>query len=457
MDFIQVNENDLQQQTKKRGTKRNRSSFLVMKNVCLVCIISLPIVEIHSFTTTPQVISFTRKNHVIECSLLSRKTRINNNKSNINDRSLNTVHENYNQLTSSSTLDYSSTGSRFLTKGTKNLLRNCKTSLLMSSVPSSSSSSNLSKDNNNVIIKKKSAIDIDDVESYHPLFSSNDISSDDENFDYAMHNNNKHNNHNKKQTNSWFNWFVKGSKPRGTNRVIMREAEELGGIARNDRYSSKDWYHNTITLPSSAILRNIRSPVLAVTCWATFLSLLHLKLLNTKYYLHVQYMYIPTTPHSLMMSALGLLLVFRTNSAYQRFAEGRVIWERIINASRDLSRLMILYNDEIGIDKRRRLQRLLVAFPYLLRHRIRPNLVMRRLDDENYERNPKHTILLYQDSGIKDNDVDAAMLAKVEEETGKSRRKKRPLYWVDKRTLPWRLVPPEALEKVSVFVLFSVN
>jgi ion channel-forming bestrophin family protein len=249
----------------------------------------------------------------------------------------------------------------------------------------------------------------------------------------------------------WLKWMMQGSKPRGTSKVIMREAEELGGVAREDRYSSADWIHNTLSLPSSAILKSIRSPVIAVTTWATFLSIVHhhclYRISRAKL---VQNLYLPVAPHSLMMSALGLLLVFRTNSAYQRFAEGRVIWERIVNIARDFSRMVMLYDAEIGVDKRRRIQRLLVSFPYLLRHRIRPNLVMRRLDDDEYTRDPENSILLYQDTGMKDNDPEAAVLAQAEEATGKSRRKKRQLYWVDKRTLPWRLLPStEALEKCA--------
>jgi hypothetical protein len=234
----------------------------------------------------------------------------------------------------------------------------------------------------------------------------------------------------------------------GTNKVVYREPPELGGVPRSDRYSSRDWLHNTITLPNSAILRDIRSPVLAISGWATFLSLLHLKLMQTAPE-KAALLYLPSTPHSLMMSALGLLLVFRTNSAYQRFAEGRKIWETIVNSARDLYRMTMLYEQQIGIDKRRRLQRLLAAFPYLLRHRIRPNLVMHRLDDEEHERDPENTILLYQDMGPTDNDAEAAVVARAEEETGKGRRKKRPLYWVDKRTLPWRLLPADALEKCA--------
>lgn len=248
----------------------------------------------------------------------------------------------------------------------------------------------------------------------------------------------------------WLRWMKSGIS-RNTEEIKLRQAEELGGIPTSGRYSSRDWFHNTMSLPSSAILKDIRSPVIAVTSWATFLSFIHRSYL-VKAPLVAQHMCIPATAHSLMSSALGLLLVFRTNSAYQRFAEGRKIWEHIINHSRDLSRMVTLYEKEVGSEKRRRVQRLLASFPYLLRHRIRPNLVMKhlkRVDDAQYERDPEHSLLLYKDSAAIENDAEAAAVAKEEEISGKSRRKTRPLYWVDKRTLPWRLLPSGALEQCA--------
>lgn len=206
-----------------------------------------------------------------------------------------------------------------------------------------------------------------------------------------------------------------------------------------------DWWHNTLSLPNSAILRNIRGPVLFMTCWAGILSLTYRRLAITNPQA-AALMSISSLPHSLMSSALSLLLVFKTNSAYQRFAEGRKIWENIINLSRDMYRLVNLYENEMGRSKRRRMQRLLAAFPYLLRHRIRPNLIMFRVDDEENVRDPEHSIILYQDKADHDLDPDLAAVATQEEKEGKSRRKKRPLFWVDKRTLPWRLLPKDALE-----------
>lgn len=210
----------------------------------------------------------------------------------------------------------------------------------------------------------------------------------------------------------------------------------------------RDWLHNTLSLPNSAILRAIKTPVLFMTTWATFLSFLHRHLLKTNPAV-AKMMCLPTTPHSLMVSALSLLLVFKTNSAYQRFAEGRKIWETIINQSRDLYRMMMLYEKQIGKAKRRRLQRLLAAFPYFLRHRIRPNLVMYRLDDEENVRDPANSIVLYQDKAVSDLDPESAAVAAQEESEGKSRRRTRPLYWVDRRTLPWRLLPDSAIQSCA--------
>lgn len=43
-------------------------------------------------------------------------------------------------------------------------------------------------------------------------------------------------------------------------------------------------------------------------------------------------------PHALLGSALGLLLVFRTNASYARYWEGRQAIESILGRVRDLVR-----------------------------------------------------------------------------------------------------------------------
>ncbi len=47
---------------------------------------------------------------------------------------------------------------------------------------------------------------------------------------------------------------------------------------------------------------------------------------------------VPATVHTLVGTALGLLLVFRTNSSYDKFWEGRKLWGGMVNECRNLAR-----------------------------------------------------------------------------------------------------------------------
>jgi predicted membrane chloride channel (bestrophin family) len=233
-------------------------------------------------------------------------------------------------------------------------------------------------------------------------------------------------------------------------------------IREKGRVTANDWKHNMGNLFASTILRDVRDPVLCVFVWATTWSAIYKVLskvamgsISCKSDAFVaaagwftRHASLPSLPHSMMVSAMSLLLVFRTNSAYQRFVEGRKIWNDIVDTSRDFSRYVKLYEFAIGTSKVRRINALLASFPYLLRHRIRPSLIaMRRVNDPEYERDPENSLLLYPDASLRDTDPDLAALAYDGEEAGQpSRRMKRELCWVDKRTLPWKLLPGSALE-----------
>ncbi len=67
---------------------------------------------------------------------------------------------------------------------------------------------------------------------------------------------------------------------------------------------------------------------------------------------------------------LGLLLVFRTNSAYERWWEGRKLWGQLINDSRNLS-LKIRSIRTIKNDDKVRFGELMISFAYALKHHLR--------------------------------------------------------------------------------------
>lgn len=133
-------------------------------------------------------------------------------------------------------------------------------------------------------------------------------------------------------------------------------------IPQAERYSSAAWWHNLRTLPTSVILHRIKHPLLAQTCWATAVSLVHAAF-GGVWSMSIK-------PHTLLGSALGLLLVFRTNAAYQRFQEGRKLWEEVLNVSRDIARMSSLYEDTFGPRLVRRVGNLLACHAVILQEHL---------------------------------------------------------------------------------------
>lgn len=92
--------------------------------------------------------------------------------------------------------------------------------------------------------------------------------------------------------------------------------------ALNNRHSASDWLYNLKTIHKSSVLREIRNPVVSVAVWGTIIAVVQKLLAHSgtaALQSLSQNMCVPSSAHSFLVSSLGLLLVFRTNSAYQRF------------------------------------------------------------------------------------------------------------------------------------------
>ena len=70
--------------------------------------------------------------------------------------------------------------------------------------------------------------------------------------------------------------------------------------------------------------------------------------------------------HTILGTALGLLLVFRNNASYDRFWEGRKKWGGIVNDSRNLARSIYVYGDNLAS-----LVPLICSFCHALKHQLR--------------------------------------------------------------------------------------
>ena len=104
-------------------------------------------------------------------------------------------------------------------------------------------------------------------------------------------------------------------------------------------YDPKKWTSHLLDLRGS-MFHAIIGRVLACVGWSTVVLLAHRWLVYTLKWDHDS---IPSTVHSLVGVALGLLLVFRTNTSYDRFWEGRKLWGSIVNESRNLARACTVF------------------------------------------------------------------------------------------------------------------
>lgn len=79
---------------------------------------------------------------------------------------------------------------------------------------------------------------------------------------------------------------------------------------------------------------------------------------------------IPLSGHTLLGVALSLLLVFRTNSSYDRYWEGRKLWGGIVNETRNLARQACVHlADDVPL--RNQVVRWTIAFAYASMYRLR--------------------------------------------------------------------------------------
>jgi ion channel-forming bestrophin family protein len=92
---------------------------------------------------------------------------------------------------------------------------------------------------------------------------------------------------------------------------------------------------------------------------------------------------LPALPFQLSSSALGLLLVFRTNASYARWTGGRASWARVISNSRNVVRMAATFTDlrQDTVSRKKAIQRLAQAA--WLFNRSLMNQLLSNTEDEN--------------------------------------------------------------------------
>nr|WP_315239954.1 bestrophin family ion channel [uncultured Flavobacterium sp.] len=109
-------------------------------------------------------------------------------------------------------------------------------------------------------------------------------------------------------------------------------------------YNTKDWFSFIFRFHKSDTVRKLFPIMLAIGVYAAFVGYVEIE-----YFKISKNDYIHNIPimHGMLGFVISLLLVFRTNTAYDRWWEGRKLWGSLVNNSRNLAiKLSAILKDE---------------------------------------------------------------------------------------------------------------
>jgi len=144
--------------------------------------------------------------------------------------------------------------------------------------------------------------------------------------------------------------------------VIPADPLRREAVKRGNRYRSDDWLANVLSIPRSRVLRRISFHLVTNVLWG---GLVYFLKATDRLALSM-----PVLPHTMLGGFLSLLLVFRTNSAYGRFWEARILWGGIMNTCRTLAQYGVVHLRPLSPALAAKFLALLAAFPHALAHRL---------------------------------------------------------------------------------------
>lgn len=143
-------------------------------------------------------------------------------------------------------------------------------------------------------------------------------------------------------------------------------------------HNPKDWSASLFRFNKADTFRKLL-PLITFVClysWlVAFLEIEYFKLSNDSHFKNI------TQMHSLLGFAISMLLVFRTNTAYDRWWEGRKLWGSLVNNSRNLSVKLNSYLPHDDERSRNFFKRLIPRFALELKSHLRAESTKLALDE----------------------------------------------------------------------------
>ncbi len=143
-------------------------------------------------------------------------------------------------------------------------------------------------------------------------------------------------------------------------------------------YNPKSWFQLIFTIHKSDTLRILWKELLYIGVFTVFIDFIVMT-----YFGHVTVLGNLVAVYSLVGFVISLLLVFRTNTAYDRWWEGRKKWGEMVNDTRNLSsKLAVLVEAE---EDRGFFKRMIPNFVYAAKEHLRKGVDISQMDFNDVE------------------------------------------------------------------------
>jgi putative membrane protein len=138
-------------------------------------------------------------------------------------------------------------------------------------------------------------------------------------------------------------------------------------------YKSRDWWTAIRHFHTTHTIQLLFQRVALVGLYVTFLAVAEFQYINFSFQVEREYF-------SFLGILLSLLLVFRTNTAYDRFYEGRTLWGQLVNNCRNMAIMLNSILPKADMSNRLLYAKLLSNFAIALEGHLREGVQFEKLE-----------------------------------------------------------------------------
>ncbi len=132
-------------------------------------------------------------------------------------------------------------------------------------------------------------------------------------------------------------------------------------------YNPKAWFTYILRIHKADTIRQLAPLLIGISVYSGIIAYLELE-----YWKLSSNSYVNNLPilHNLLGFAISMLLVFRTNTAYDRWWEGRKLWGQLVNNSRNFALKLSIFIPQDDLAQRSFFRKMIPAYAYCLHNHL---------------------------------------------------------------------------------------